>query len=146
MLRLSPRLPALGQARSFDVIYGGGESNVAVSLANTGCRSSSCRACRGGKTTWAMLHPVLAQYGVGRADRARGARLGIYFMEMGACSRHRCIRVPRDSSIAHRAGHDRWRAVFADATGSTGTGITPATSKGTAPSAWKRVRTARRWG
>ena len=37
MLRLSP--PAnlrLSQANSFDVVYGGGESNVAVSLSNYG--------------------------------------------------------------------------------------------------------------
>ena len=37
MMRLSP--PGnlrFGQARSFDVIYGGGEANVAVALANLG--------------------------------------------------------------------------------------------------------------
>ncbi len=37
MLRLSPPgALRFGQARSFDVVYGGGESNVAVSLANYG--------------------------------------------------------------------------------------------------------------
>ena len=37
MLRLSPPDHLrFAQARSFDVIYGGGESNVAVSLANFG--------------------------------------------------------------------------------------------------------------
>jgi len=37
MLRLSPPgYLRFGQARSFDVIYGGGEANVAVSLANYG--------------------------------------------------------------------------------------------------------------
>ena len=88
MMRLSPPgFLRFTQANSMDLIYGGGEANVAVSLANFGVPVSYVtrlpendlgRACR----------MSMAKYGVDTSKIAWGGdRLGIYFMEFGAMQR-----------------------------------------------------------
>ena len=88
MMRLSPpAFQRFGQARSFDVIYGGGEANVAVSLANYGVSVDYVTRLPNNDLGDACIQ-FLRQYGVGVEKIVRGGdRLGIYFLEMGAVQR-----------------------------------------------------------
>ena len=88
MLRLSPPGQLrFQQARSFDVIYGGGESNVAVSLANFGLPAEFVTRLPDTAIGTACLQ-FLRQYGVS-VDHVLlgGERLGIYYLEHGAVQR-----------------------------------------------------------
>ncbi|RMD98767.1 MAG: sugar kinase, partial [Bacteroidetes bacterium] len=88
MLRLTP--PGnlrFSQASSFDVIYGGGESNVAVSLANYGIPVEFVtRLPNNDIGDCAMMEMRKRGVGVNHIVRG-GERLGIYFLEIGAVSR-----------------------------------------------------------
>ena len=88
MLRLSPPgYLRFGQADSFDVTYGGGEANVAVSLANYGENVAFVTKLPDnpiGKAAVASLR----QHGVSIENIAWGGdRIGIYFLEKGASQR-----------------------------------------------------------
>ncbi len=149
MLRLSPPgYQRFGQARSFDVIYGGGESNVAVSLANYGVPTDFVTRLPANDLGDACIQFV-RQYGVGTHKIVRGGdRLGIYFLEMGAMQRGSKVIYDRaNSAIATiEPGMIDWRAVFADADWFHWTGITPAISAGTAAVCLEAVQTAREMG
>ena len=88
MLRLqTPGFKRYIQAQSFDVEYGGGEANVAVSLANYGHDAyfvSAIPANPIGDACVATLkkHSVKTDY-----LSRKGERLGIYFVEKGASQR-----------------------------------------------------------
>ena len=88
MLRLStPGYQRFIQSDSFDINYGGGEANVAVSLANFGHQASF--------VTKVPKNPIgecavaaLRKMNVKTDNIARGGeRLGIYFLETGAAMR-----------------------------------------------------------
>ncbi|MGB5394133.1 MAG: PfkB family carbohydrate kinase, partial [Lutimonas sp.] len=88
MLRLSPQgFLRFSQANSFDVVYGGGESNVAVSLANYGVPVDFVtRLPKNDIGECAMME--MRKRGVGVDHIVYGGdRLGIYFLETGAVSR-----------------------------------------------------------
>lgn len=149
MLRLSP--PGnlrLTQARSFDVIYGGGESNVAVSLATFGIPAEFVTRLPNNDIGDACLQ-FLRQYGVGTGHIVRGgARLGIYFLEHGAV--HRGSKVIYDRSGSSLAtietGMIDWKSVFTNASWFHWTGITPAISESAAAVCLEAVRTAKQMG
>lgn len=149
MLRLSP--PGnlrFTQARSFDVIYGGGESNVAVSLAYFGIPAEFVTRLPPHDIGDACLQ-FLRQHGVGTRHIVRGGeRLGIYFLEHGAV--HRGSKVVYDragSALATiETGMVDWKTVFEDATWFHWTGITPAISEGAAAACLEAVRTAKQMG
>lgn len=149
MMRLSP--PGhlrFTQTRSFDVIYGGGEVNVAVSLANYGVSVDYVTRVPENDIGDACLH-FLRQYGVGVDKIVRGGdRLGIYFLEMGAAQRGSKVIYDRaNSALASiEPGMIDWRAVFADADWFHWTGITPAISKGAAEVCREAVEVARKMG
>src|SRR5690625_1610626 len=88
MMRLSPPgFQRFSQATSFDVIYGGGESNVAVSLANYGIPVEFVTRLPDNDIGDCALGE-LRRRNVGTRHILRGGkRLGIYFLEMGAVSR-----------------------------------------------------------
>ena len=99
MLRLStPRHERLIQADSFDVNYGGGEANVAVSLAGFGHQVEYVTAVpAGGLGDCAVA--ALRKYGVGTGHIARqGERLGIYFLETGSSLRPSTVIYDRAGS------------------------------------------------
>ena len=135
MLRLSPPgLQRFGQARSFDVVYGGGEANVAVSLANYGLPVAFVTRLPANDLGDACLQFV-RQYGINVDDVVRGGeRLGIYFLENGAVQRGSKVVYDRaNSSFATlEPGMIDWKAVFANADWFHWTGITPAVSAGSA--------------
>ncbi|MBN1313316.1 MAG: sugar kinase [Anaerolineae bacterium] len=149
MLRLSPpgfqRFP---QARSFDAIYGGGEANVAVSLANYGLPVDFVTRIPENDVGEACI-AYLRQYGVGIDKIVRGGeRLGIYFLEIGSMQRGSKVVYDRAHSAIStiEAGMVDWHAVFADADWFHWTGITPAISAGTAEVCLEAVQTAREMG
>ena len=149
MLRLSPPgFQRFGQTRSFDVVYGGGEANVAVSLANFGLPVDFVTRLPAndiGEACIAFLH----QYGVGVDHIVRGGeRMGIYFLEMGSMQRGSKVVYDRaHSAIATiEPGAINWHAVFEGADWFHWTGITPAISEATAAACLEAARTARQMG
>ena len=149
MMRLSPPgMQRFVQARSFDVVYGGGEANVAVSLANYGVPVDFVTRLPANELGQACLRFV-REAGVGVDKIAYGGeRLGIYFLEMGAVARGSQVVYDRaNSSLATiEPGMIDWNAVFADATWFHWTGITPAVSAGAAAVCLEAVQAARRHG
>jgi 2-dehydro-3-deoxygluconokinase len=149
MMRLSPPGSLrFGQARSFDVVYGGGEANVAVSLANFGLAADYVTRLPENDLGEACIQ-FLRQYGVGIHKIVRGGeRLGIYFLEVGAVQRGSKVIYDRaDSAIATiEPGMIDWRAAFSDANWFHWTGITPAISAGAAAVCLEAVKTAKDLG
>ncbi len=149
MMRLAPPgFLRFGQARSFDVIYGGGEANVAVSLANYGIPVDYVTRLPENDLGEACIQFV-RQYGVGVGKIVRGGdRLGIYFLETGAVQRGSKVIYDRaNSALATIApGMVDWRHVFADAGWFHWTGITPAISEGAAAVCLEAVQTAKDMG
>jgi len=149
MLRLSPPgFQRFVQARSFDVIYGGGEANVAASLANYGLPVEYVTRLPDNDIGDACLS-FLRQYGIGTDYIIRGGeRLGIYFLEMGSAQRGSKVIYDRArSSLATiQPGMVDWGAVFADAEWFHWTGITPAISEGAAQVCLEAVRAAKDMG
>ncbi len=135
MLRLSPPgYLRFSQTNSFDAIYGGGESNVAVSLANynipvefvTRLPKNDIGDC---------AEMAMRKRGVGTSHITYGGeRLGIYFLETGAVSRGSKVIYDRAHSAISsiKKGEIDWEKVFNDAQWFHWTGITPAISQGAA--------------
>lgn len=129
MLRLStPGYQRFVQAESFDAVYGGGEANVAVSLANYGLDAFFVTKLPDNPLGQSALNH-LRRYGVRTDFIARGGRrLGIYFLEHGAAMRASKVVYDRaHSSIAEAEVSDfDLEAAFIDASWFHFTGITPA--------------------
>ncbi|MDA0676373.1 MAG: sugar kinase [Chloroflexi bacterium] len=135
MLRLAtPRRERFTQAREFEVTYGGGECNVAVSLAHFGVDATFVTAIPDNDIGQACINYV-RQFGVDTSQILRqGKRLGIYFLESGAAMRASKVVYDRaGSSIAEiKTGTVDWEKVFKGADWFHFTGITPAISKSAA--------------
>ena len=145
MLRLSP--PAnlrLSQANSFDVVYGGGESNVAVSLSNFGVPVEFVtRLPQNDVGECAMME--MRKRGVGTQHIIYGGdRLGIYFLETGAVSRGSKVIYDRAHSAMAEitAGMIDWDSVFEGVGWFHWTGITPAISQGASDACLEAVKIA----
>ncbi len=129
MLRLStPGHQRFTQATSFDVTYGGGEANVAVSLANYHHHVNF--------VTRLPHHPIgqsainhLRRYGVDTSYISRGGhRIGIYYLETGASMRASSVIYDRAHSALAEADVEAFDfdAIFKDVKWFHWTGITPA--------------------
>lgn len=149
MLRLSPPdQMRFDQARSFDVTYGGGESNVAVSLANYGFETEYVTRLPNNDIGESCLH-YLRQYGVGTRFIQRGGnRLGIYFLENGAVMRGSQVIYDRADSSFATISPDAfdWKTIFKDAGWFHWTGITPAVSASAAEACLDAVKVASKMG
>lgn len=149
MLRLAP--PGhrrFSQAQTFEAIYGGGESNVAVSLANYGLPTEFVtRVPDNDIAECALMEMRKRQVGTSHVLRG-GERLGIYFLETGAVSRGSKVVYDRAHSgmASVEKGMIDWEAVFADAQWFHWTGITPALSQGAADACLEAIQTANRMG
>ena len=145
MLRLSPPgFLRFSQTNSFDVVYGGGESNVAVSLANYGVPVEFVTRLPNNDIGH-CAHMEMRKRGVGTSHvNWGGDRLGIYFLEAGAVSRGSKVVYDRaHSAMAEiQAGMIDWKAVFADVEWFHWTGITPAISQGAADACLEAVKVA----
>jgi 2-dehydro-3-deoxygluconokinase len=131
MLRLStPNNEKFIQADEFDVCYGGGEANVAVSLANYGHNAEFVTAVPD-NPIGACAVAAMRKYGVETKHIAKcGDRLGIYYLETGASMRASNVVYDRaNSSIATAdASNFDFDDIFKDADWFHFTGITPAVS------------------
>ena len=145
MLRLStPGFLRFSQTNSFDVVYGGGESNVAVSLANYGVPVEFVtRLPKTDIGECALME--MRKRGVGTSHITYGGdRLGIYFLETGAVSRGSKVVYDRaNSAMAEiESGMIDWDQVFDGASWFHWTGITPAISKSAADVCLEAVKIA----
>jgi 2-dehydro-3-deoxygluconokinase len=149
MMRLAPPgHERFSQAAAFEVCFGGGEANVAVSLANFGEEAEFVTRLPKNDLGEACL-AFLRQHGVGTRYVLRGGeRLGIYFYENGAAQRgSRVIYDRAGSSFATiRPGMVDWITVFKDAQWFHWSGITPAVSQGAADACLEAVQAARQAG
>ena len=149
MLRLAPpNFLRFVQARSFDVIYGGGEANVAVSAANFGLPVEYVTRLPKNDIGDACLN-YIRQFGVDTHYIVRGGdRLGIYFLETGAVQRGSKVIYDRaGSSLATiEPGMVDWDAAFEGAGWFHWTGITPAISEGAAAVCLEAVKAAKKAG
>jgi len=147
MLRLAPPgFQRFVQARSFDVIYGGGEANVAVSLANFGIPVDFITRLPANDVGDACLQ-FIRQYGVNVDHIMRGGeRLGIYFLEMGASTRGSKVIYDRANSAISTAkvGMFDWETIFNDVKWFHFTGITPAISQNLADLCLEAVKVAKK--
>ncbi len=131
MLRLSPAgNMRFVQADSFDVIYGGGEANVAVSCANYGHDAYFVTKLPEHEIGQAAVN-ALRRYGVNTKFIARGGdRVGIYYAETGASMRPSKVIYDRaNSAIAEAKPEDfDFDAIMEGADWFHWSGITPAIS------------------
>ena len=129
MLRLAPEgYYRFTQADSYGATYGGGEANVAVSLANYGMDAAFVTKLPAHDIGQAGVNS-LRKFGVDTSFIARGGnRVGIYFLEKGASQRPSKVIYDRaGSSIAEATTADfDWAKIFKGADWFHFTGITPA--------------------
>lgn len=149
MLRLAtPDYLRFSQSNHLTATFGGGEANVAVSLANYGItvdfvtrlpKNDIGRAC--------MMD--LRKFGVG-IDKIvwGGERLGIYFLETGAVSRGSKVVYDRAHSAVSeiQPGMIDWNNVFEGANWFHWTGITPAISQSAADVCLEAIQKANELG
>lgn len=131
MLRLStPGNSRFVQSDSFDVNYGGGEANVAVSLSEFGHDSYFVSKVPAHEIGQSAINS-LRKFGVHTDFVARGGdRLGIYFLESGASIRPSKVIYDRAySSISEACPEDfDFESIFSEADWFHWSGITPAIS------------------
>lgn len=149
MLRLAtPDYLRFIQSTSLGATFGGGEANVAVSLANYGIPVEFVtRLPQNEIAEWCISE--LRKYNVGVRHILRGGnRVGIYFLETGAVARPSKVVYDRaGSSIAEiTPGMIDWKEVLKDAQWFHWTGITPALSQGAADACLEAIRTANEMG
>ena len=98
MLRLAPEgYLRFVQADKFGAVYGGGEANVAVSLANYGMSAAFATKLPAHEIGQAAVNS-LRRFGVDTSTIVRGGdRVGIYYLETGA--------VVRGSKVVYDRAH-----------------------------------------
>ena len=146
MLRLSPPgKELLFQSPRLEAVFGGGEANVAVSLAILGHRSRWVSVVPSNPVGEAAVRE-LRRFGVDTGFVVRGGRrLGVYFAETGADVRASQVIYDREGSgIAEaKPGDIDWEAVFAGMDWFHVSGITPALSASAAGLTLEAVKAAR---
>lgn len=149
MLRLStPNFEKFIQADEFDINYGGGEANVAVSLANYGHDAEFVTAVPDNEIGECAV-AALRKYNVGTGNIARcGERLGIYYLESGSSVRPSKVVYDRaHSSISTATEKDfDFDKIFEGADWFHFTGITPALSDSAAELTKQALIAAKRHG
>ncbi|MDR3261069.1 MAG: sugar kinase [Tannerella sp.] len=149
MLRLAtPGYQRFIQSNNLNATFGGGEANVAVSLANYGIPVEFVtRLPQNDIAEWCLSELRKYRVGTGRIIRG-GERVGIYFLETGAVARASKVVYDRaNSSIAGiQPGMVDWDEVFKDAQWFHWTGITPALSQGAADACLEAIKAANRLG
>ena len=149
MLRLStPGYLRFGQAHQLDATFGGGEANVAVSLANYGVDASFVTRLPKNDIADACV-AELRGIGVDTTGIVYGGeRIGIYFLETGAVARGSKVVYDRaHSSVSDiKPGMVDWEKVLRGADWFHWTGITPALSQGAADACLEAIQTANRLG
>lgn len=149
MLRLATQnYLRFAQSNQFSATFGGGEANVAVSLANFGIPVDFITRLPKNDIGKACLFD-LRKYGVG-TDKIiwGGERLGIYFLETGAVNRGSKVIYDRSNSAISeiQLGMVNWDKVFEGANWFHWTGITPAISQSAADVCLEAIQKANELG
>ena len=149
MLRLAtPGYLRFGQADELSATFGGGEANVAVSLANYGMDVEFVTRLPENDIAQACVKD-LRKHGV-KTDNIiyGGTRLGIYFLETGAVARASKVIYDRAHSAVSEIepGMIDWDKVFEGAEWFHWTGITPAISQGAEDVCLEAIKAANRRG
>lgn len=149
MLRLkSPGFEKLMQTSLLEATFGGGEANVAVSLANFGLDAAFVTALPDNDLGKACRMEV-RKYGVDVSHvRLMPGRMGIYFLEAGANQRPSKVIYDRANSAIATApkGSFDWDAAFAGGDWFHISGITPALSESASELALEAVQKAKAHG
>src|SRR5690606_29308072 len=135
MLRLAPpEFLRFSQATEFEATFGGGEANVAVSLANYGIEASFASSLPKNDIGDAAIASLRKHNVKTDLIHRGGDRVGIYFLETGAVSRASKVIYDRaHSSFANlKKGTIDWDKAFEGVTWFHWTGITPSVSEGAA--------------
>ncbi len=129
MLRLAPEgYYRFVQVDKFGATFGGGEANVAVSLANYGFDAAFVTKLPKHEIGQAAINS-LRKYGVDVSKIVRGGdRVGIYYLEKGASQRASKVIYDRAGSSIYTASSEDfdWKEIFKDVAWFHFTGITPA--------------------
>lgn len=149
MLRLAtPGYNRFIQSTQLNTTFGGGEANVAVSLANYGIPTEFVtRLPENDIADWCLSD--LRKYQVGTNHIVRGGdRVGVYFLETGAVARASKVVYDRvHSSMSEiKPGMVDWKKVFKEAHWFHWTGITPAISQGAADACLEAIEMANEMG
>ncbi|WP_066219512.1 sugar kinase [Formosa haliotis] len=149
MMRLSPPgYLKFSQANSFDLVYGGGEANVAISCAYLGMKAAHMTRfpdnSLGRAATQFLRKNWLSTDQIIYGDN----KLGMYFLEKGAVHRPSVVVYEREGSAFSliQPGMIDWEDVLKDADWFHWTGITPAISEGAALSCLEAIKTANKMG
>lgn len=149
MLRLAtPGYLRFSQTNELSATFGGGEANVAVSLANYGMDAEFVTRLPENDIAAACVKD-LHKHGVKTNHIVYGGdRMGIYFLETGAVARASKVVYDRaHSAISEiKPGMIDWEQVLAGADWFHWTGITPAISQGAADVCLEAIQTANRLG
>jgi len=149
MLRLAPPgYLRFVQTTTLEATYGGGEANVAVSLANYGYDAAFVTKLPKNEIGQAAVNEM-RRFGVCTDFIDRGGdRVGIYFLEKGASQRPSKVIYDRAaSSISQvKPGEFDWAKIFAGADWFHFTGITPALSKDAAATVLEACKAANKLG
>ncbi|MDR1096967.1 MAG: sugar kinase, partial [Tannerella sp.] len=149
MLRLAtPDYLRFSQAKEYTATFGGGEANVAVSLANYGIDAEFVTRLPANDIAEACIMDLRSHNVRVNSIIRGGERLGIYFLETGAVARASKVIYDRaGSSISTiEKGMIDWEQVLKDAQWFHWTGITPALSQGAADVCLEAIRTAGEMG
>lgn len=149
MMRLSPPgYLKFSQANSFELVYGGGEANVAISCAYLGMKAAHMTRfpdnALGRAATQFLRKNWLSSDQIIYGDD----KLGMYFLEKGAVHRPSVVVYEREGSAFSKIqpGMVDWEDVLKDADWFHWTGITPAISEGAALCCLEAIKTANKMG
>ena len=149
MLRLkSPALERFFQSPSLEATFGGGEANVAVSLANYGMDAAFVTALPNNAIGEACLRDVRS-FGVDVSNiKMTDGRMGIYFLETGSNQRPSKVVYDRADSAIAKAPIDLfdWEKIFAGADWFHISGISPAISASAAELSIAACKAAQKMG
>ncbi|WP_273566009.1 sugar kinase [Maribacter halichondriae] len=149
MMRLSPPgYEKFSQASSFELVYGGGEANVAISCAYLGMKAAHVtrfpdNALGKAATQFLRKHWLSTEHVVYGDDM-----MGKYFLEKGAVHRPSEVIYEREGSSFSliEPSMVNWKEVLKDADWFHWTGITPAISEGAYQCCLDAVKTANELG
>ena len=149
MLRLAtPEYLRFNQIDKLSATFGGGEANVAVSLANYGLDASFVTRLPDNDIARACVQD-LRKYGVDISHIIYGGeRMGIYFLETGAVARASKVVYDRAYSAISEIepGMINWDEILKGASWFHWTGITPAISQGAADACLEAIQVANKLG